>query len=102
MISGPRVFAINGAGVLTCAELTTGERSWKTRLEGPFSASPVLALSTLYAVSERGLLQSIDTTSPEGAVTGKLDLEATILGTPSLAGNSIYLRSDGHLWKIGK
>ena len=102
VISGPRVFAINGAGVLTCAELTTGERSWKTRLEGPFSASPVLALSTLYAVSERGLLQSIDTTSPEGAVTGKLDLEATILGTPSLAGNSIYLRSDGHLWKIGK
>ena len=102
LIHGGQVFAINGAGVLTCADLATGDRPWKVRLEGPFSASPVLASTTLYAVSERGLLQSIDTTSAEGTITGKLDLGVPILGTPSLSGNSLYLRSDGHLWKIGK
>ncbi len=102
IIHRDHVFAINGAGVLTCATLANGDRPWKLRLEGPFSASPVLAHSTLYAVSERGLLQAIDTTAAEGAVTGKLDLAATILSTPSLAHNSLYLRSDGHLWKIGK
>ena len=102
LIHGNHVFAINGAGVLTCADLATGDRPWKVRLEGPFSASPVLASTTLYAVSERGLLQAIDTASAEGTITGKLDLGATILGTPSLSGNAIYLRSDGHLWKIGQ
>lgn len=58
--------------------------------------------TTLYAVSERGLLQAVDTTAAEGAVTGKLDLGTTILCTPSLSGNSIYVRSDGHVWRIGK
>ena len=102
LIYGSQVFTINGAGVLTCADLATGDRPWKVRLEGPFSASPILASTTLYAVSERGLLQSIDTTSAEGTITGKLDLGTPILGTPSLSGNSLFVRSDGHLWKIGK
>ena len=103
VLKGPHVFAINGAGVLTCAELATGDRPWKLRLEGPFSASPVLAGHTLYAVSERGMLQAVDTTAtPEGTISGKLDLATTILSTPSLSGNSIYLRSDQTLWKIGK
>ena len=102
LIHGKQVFAINGAGVLTCAELSTGERPWKLRLEGPFSASPVFAGQTLYVVSERGLLQAVDTAAAEGAISGTLDLAATILSTPSLSGNSLYIRSDGHLWKIGK
>ena len=102
VLQGPRVFALNGAGVLSCAELATGDRPWKLRMEGPFSGSPVMSGTTLYAVSERGLLQAVDTTAAEGAVTGKLDLGTTILCTPSLSGNSIYVRSDGHVWRIGK
>ena len=102
VLQGPRVFALNGAGVLSCAELASGDRPWKLRMEGPFSGSPVMSGTTLYAVSERGLLQAVDTTAAEGAVTGKLDLGTTILCTPSLSGNSIYVRSDGHVWRIGK
>jgi len=102
VIQGEHVFALNGAGVLSCAALADGERPWKTRLEGPFSASPVMAGTTLYAISERGLLQAVDTTTAEGTISGKLDLAATILSTPSLSGNSLYLRSDNTLWRIGK
>lgn len=102
VIQGSRVYAINGAGVLSCAELTTGDRPWKLRLEGPFSGSPVMSGNTLFAVSERGLLQAVDTTSAEGAISGKLDLAETILCTPSLSGTSIYVRSDSHVWRIGR
>lgn len=102
VIAGTRVFALNGAGVLTCADLATGDRPWKLRLEGPFSGSPVVTGTTLYVASERGLLQAIDTTTPDGTITGKLDLGETLLCTPSLSQNALYLRSDAHLWRIGK
>lgn len=102
VIQGERVFSINGAGVLTCAELESGDRTWKLRMEGPFSGSPVMAGSTLYAVSERGVLQAVDTTAPEGVISGKLPLDEAILCTPSLSGNSLFVRSDGHVWRIGQ
>lgn len=99
---GDRLFAVNGAGVMTCAETKTGERPWKLRMDGKFSGSPVAAGTTVYIASERGVLHAIDTAAPEGAIAGKLDLGETILCTPSLSGSSIYLRSDSTLWRIGK
>jgi outer membrane protein assembly factor BamB len=102
VIHGNRVFSINGAGVLSCAELDSGDRPWKLRLEGPFSGSPVMSGSNLYAVSERGVLQCVDTAAPEGVVAGKLPLDEQILCTPSLSGNAIYVRSDSHVWRVGR
>lgn len=102
VIHGGRVYSINGAGVLACADLETGDRPWKLRLQGPFSGSPVMAGRTLYAVSERGMLQSVDTSASEGAVSGTLDLGGQILCTPSLSGNSVYVRGDAQVWRVGK
>lgn len=99
---GDRVFSVNGAGVLTCAETKSGERPWKLRMEGTFSGSPVAAGTTLYITSERGVLHAVDTTAAEGAISGKLDLRETVLCTPSIGGNSLYIRSDSTLWRIGK
>lgn len=104
---GERVYSINGAGVVICAEIKSGERPWKLRLEnkgrpGKFSGSPVAAGNTLYIASEDGTLYAVDTTAKEGAISGRLELGDAILCTPSIAGNSIYVRSDGALWKVGK
>jgi outer membrane protein assembly factor BamB len=97
-----RLFTLNDAGVLTCGDATTGDRLWQLRLKGPFSATPVAAGALLYCVSEKGLMQVVDTTAPEGAVTSEVDLGKTILSTPSIAHGAIYVRSDGKLWKLGK
>ncbi len=97
-----RVFTLNEAGVLSCGAATNGSRLWQLRLKGPFSATPVGAGALLYCVNEKGLLQVVDTTAPEGAVTSEVDLGKTILSTPSIAHGAIYVRSDGKLWKLGK
>lgn len=107
IIIGEHVYAVNGAGVLTCAEVATGERPWKLRLakddrDGKFSGSPVAAGTTIYIPSESGVLYAVDTTAKEGAVTGRLSLGETVLCTPALAGDAIYVRSDATLWKVGK
>ena len=96
-----RVFTLNDAGVLSCGDIADGRRLWQLRLKGPFSATPVGAGAHLYCVSEKGVLQIVDTTAPDGAITGEMDLGQTILSTPSIAHGALYVRSDAKLWKLG-
>ncbi len=104
IVIGDKVYTINGAGVLSCADRKTGERLWRSRLKGPFSASPVAGANGLiYVVSETGVIQVVDPGSEEeNKVTSEYELGETILGTPSLDNGALYVRSDGHLWKFGK
>ena len=101
IIVGDNIYIINRAGVLNAAKKDTGERLWRLRLEGSFSGSPVSSNGHIYVASERkGVFQSIDINGKEGMLRGSIELGETILGTPAIANNSIFFRSDGHLWKI--
>ncbi len=97
-----RVFTLNDAGVLTAGSAIDGSRLWQLRLQGPHSATPVVAGKLLYCVNEKGLLQVVDSTAPEGAIVGELDLGQVVLSTPSIAHGALYVRSDGTLWKLKK
>lgn len=103
-----RIFSINGAGVISTADIKTGSNGWKLRLAGPFSSSPVGAGQRLLAVNEKGLAQIVDITAPEGAVIGQLQLplkeeaKELILCTPALSGGHVFVRSDSTLWRLGE
>ena len=36
----------------------------------------------------------------EGTIVGESELGEPILGSPAVAGNAMFVRSHGHLWKI--
>jgi len=93
------IYFVNRGGVLTCAALEDGKRLWQSRLKGPFSASPVAVGDKVIYVNEEGLVQVADTTD-DGKVLGTFELNETIIGTPAYDGGAIYIRSDGHLWKL--
>lgn len=95
-----RVYVINRAGVLQAADMTTGNILWRLRLTGPFSATPVVAGKHLIAFNEKGDGQVVDISGEEGQLVGENNLGETILGTPAISGNEMFVRSDGHLWKI--
>lgn len=97
-----RVFTLNDAGVLTAGSVTDGNRLWQLRLKGTFSATPVGSGNFLFCVNEKGLLQVVDTSAPEGAVVSELDLGKTVLSTPAIARGAVYVRSDAKLWKLGR
>lgn len=100
LVLGDRLYTLNDAGVLTAGDVHDGKRLWQLRLKGPFSSSPVAAGRFVYATNEKGLLQVIDTSKPEGELISEMELGETILGTPAISDNALYLRSDGRLWKI--
>lgn len=102
VVLGDKIFTLTDAGILSCGTTASGEVKWQLRLKGPFSATPVAAGHFVYCINEKGLVQVVDTTKPEGEVTSEVNLDEAILATPSIANGSIYFRSDAHLWKFGK
>ena len=55
----------------------------------------------MYLVNEKGLLQAVDITAPEGALASSLDLHDTFIGTPSVGAGALFLRSDKFLYHVG-
>jgi outer membrane protein assembly factor BamB len=96
-----RLYTVNNAGILKCSSAKDGEKVWQLRTTGPYSATAVAAGDYLYMVNEKGLVQTIDTTAPEGAVVSSLDLQDTFIGTPSIGAKALYLRSDKYLYRLG-
>lgn len=100
IVYGDSVYTLHKS-ILTCSDITQGEVRWKARLKGPFSGTPVIADGFLYAFNEDGLGQVVDLTR-EGRVIAENMLGERFLCTPAVAGGGLYVRSDGHLWKIAQ
>jgi outer membrane protein assembly factor BamB len=95
-----RVYMANDVGVLTAIDAKTGERVWQERTAGVFSASPVAADGKVYFVSETGETIVLSTSGP--AIVARNDLGERSLASPAISGGRIYIRTDGHLFAIGK
>lgn len=94
------VYALASRGVLNCVEANTGKKVYSQRVQGTFSASPLLADGRLYLTSEEG-----DTTvvqaGPEAKILNVNTLRDKFLASPVAANGAIYLRSDEYLYCIG-
>lgn len=97
-----RIYTINGAGVLSAADLKTGEEKWKLRLEGPFSGTPIIADGVIYVFNEKGVGHVVKPGDTAGEIIASNDLGEMFLCTPAVSGGAIYIRSDSTLWKIAK
>ena len=53
-----------------------------------------------YSLYENGVLQTVRLGGSRGELVSRLDLGEPIKCTPALAGGSLYVRSDKHLWKF--
>ena len=94
-----RLYVLNRAGVLNCADASNGDVIWNLRLKGPFSSTPVIADGKLYVFNEEGLGQVVQL-GAKGELLSENDLGETILCTPAVVDGALYVRSDQHLWKI--
>jgi outer membrane protein assembly factor BamB len=95
-----RVFTVNNAGVISCADVNDGKLAWQLRLDGTFTSSPLVAGGHLYFINEAGLAQVVKPGADSGEIVGTSEFGETILATPAAAGGALYVRSDAHLWKI--
>lgn len=102
IVVGDRVYTVNRSGVVSAADAGSGERAWQLRLAGPYSATPIVAAGRLYFVNERGVAQVVQPSTDEGEVVGEGNFDDTILATPAVRENALYVRSDSTLWKVAR
>jgi outer membrane protein assembly factor BamB len=95
------LYFISDGGIASCVDPVTGAVIWQERVAGPMSASPVYCDGRIYFLDEKGVCNVI-------RAGRKLELLATNdIGERSLASvavdeGSIYLRTEKHLFRIGK
>jgi outer membrane protein assembly factor BamB len=94
------VYVVNGGGIVNCADAKTGEILWTHRLDGTFTASPMLADGKLFVLNEAGTTTILQA-SKELKVLATNSLKDTFLATPVAADGAIFLRSDEALYCIG-
>jgi outer membrane protein assembly factor BamB len=96
-----RVYALHGA-ILASADARSGAVLGQLRLKGAFTSSPVISGGRLYCFNEQGVAHVIKLDGKEPAIETTANLQEAILCTPAIANGALYVRSDKHLWKIGK
>jgi outer membrane protein assembly factor BamB len=98
---GGIVYMANDVGVLTAVDAATGERVWQERVDGVFSASPVAGGGHVYFVAESGDTVVLKAgRAPQ--VVARNAIGERAVASPAISGGRIFIRTDGHLFAIGR
>ena len=102
LVIGDEVYMVSDSGIATCADAKTGEIHWQERCGGKaFSASPIYADGHIYLQDEYGksiVLRPGKTFS----VAAENQLDGRYLSSYGVTTGALFIRSDTHLYRIGK
>jgi outer membrane protein assembly factor BamB len=103
LVVGSRVYTISRT-VLACADIYSGELKWQARLTDAKSiwSSPVVANNLLYIFTEEGKCLVVRLGDEKGEVVATNDMGESVLGSPAISGNAMYVRGVSSLWKIAE
>jgi len=99
-----RVFVVQDGGRVTCWDAKTGQVLYEQeRLDaaGEYYASPLAANGHVYFTSSRGVI-SVARAGDSLVVQSRNNLGESVLATPAIADDTLYVRSAGHLWAFGR
>ncbi len=99
LLVGDELYLIADRGIATCVDAKTGTEIWQDRVGGNFSASPLLADGRIYLLDENGKCTVI-AVGKEFKVLAENTVDGRTLASLSVAGKSIFLRTDTHLYRI--
>jgi outer membrane protein assembly factor BamB len=101
IVVGNELYYVSDTGILTLADAKTGAIVWQQRLGGNYSASPVYADGRLYFLSEEGVATVIAPGREfRRLATNRLD--GSTLASMAVSSGSIFVRTDGHLYRIAE
>jgi outer membrane protein assembly factor BamB len=93
------LYMIDDGGIFSCLDAKTGAEIWRERVQGNYSASPLLADGRLYVFSEEGKCTAL-AAGREFKKLGESIMPNGIMSTPAIAGKAIYLRTKTDLYRV--
>jgi outer membrane protein assembly factor BamB len=94
------LYMAGDVGVVTCVDAHTGDRLWRERMEGVFTASPVAGDGKIYLMSETGetiVLKAGRT--PD--ILARNRIEERVLASPAISGGRLFIRTDDAIVAVG-
>jgi outer membrane protein assembly factor BamB len=101
LIVGDEIYVVNDGGIAACLDAATGATHWRERIGGAHSASPTYAGGRIYFQDEEGTTFVI----APGRTFRKLaanTLNGSTLASLAVSNGSLFIRTDTHLYRIGK
>jgi outer membrane protein assembly factor BamB len=100
---GGYLFALKDGGVLTCFDAKSGAVLWQQRLpaRGNYFASPVAGDGKIYVVSEEGEV-SVVAAKPAYELIATNSMGGRTMASPAISGGRVFIRTDEHLYCVGR
>lgn len=92
------IYMAKDGGIVTCLDAKTGNEVYRKRVsEGNYSSSPVAAGDRIYISSQEGVV-TVFQTGKDPKVLAKNALAESIQTTPAIVDNTLYVRTQNHLY----
>jgi outer membrane protein assembly factor BamB len=101
LLDGELLYMVSDSGLASCLDAATGKVYWTERLDGEFSASPILAAGHLYFCNQSGKTFVVPT-GKVFSVVAENRLDGGFMASPAVAGENLFLRTRTHLYCIGQ
>ncbi len=101
LLVGNELYLVTDNGIATCLDAKTGKENWRARVGGNHSASPIYADGRIYFLSEEGE-SVVVAPGPQLKHLATNQIEGRTLASMAVAGGSLFIRSETHLYRIGK
>jgi len=101
ILVGKELYSASDQGLVLCFDALTGQSQWRCRLRHALMASPVFAAGRLYFCTRDGTTTVLKAGRQlEQLAENKLD--GVVTASPAIVDDTIFLRTDTHLYRIGK
>lgn len=101
ILVGEELYYVADNGVATCLDARSGKEHWRQRLGGNYSASPIYADGRIYFLSEECESRVI-APGTQYRELAKNTLEGRCLASMAVSDQSIFLRTNSHLYRLGE
>ena len=101
LLVGREIYSVSDRGIVFCLDALTGKVHWRYRAPGTYLASPLYADGRVYFFNRDGKT-TVLRAGTELEMLAENQLEGSVTASPAVAGNAILLRTDSHLYCIGK
>jgi outer membrane protein assembly factor BamB len=94
------IYTVNTRNFMMCIDAVTGKEIWSERQRASFHASPVYANGNVWFFSVKGDVIAVKA-GRKYEVVAQSQMDSGIWGTPAFLRNSVILRTEGYLFRIG-
>ncbi|MEO2023131.1 MAG: PQQ-binding-like beta-propeller repeat protein [Pirellulaceae bacterium] len=101
MLLDKELYMVSDRGIASCLDAHTGKSHWQQRIGSAYSASPIYSEGKIYFLSEDGITTIIKRGTNYQKI-GANPLGERTLASSAPAADALFIRSEGHLFRIGK